>query len=220
MVYYFLNFTMKVFVLLCSHEMDPQWINNIIALRDSMIDQDVEYCGISNQDDFHHYESIITFKYKVINPNRQLSKVCDFISSTELDYDWYMKIRPDIKLLEPIPFSVLSKEAINARARVYYGPRNIPYGMSINGEGIWKDIGDSQYDEVEHDIIVDDMLFLFHNNLKRAFEPIQPEYDTGEWGQALVFNQRNIPVHVIGIHVENTKYNTFSGNTLKTNPHL
>jgi len=200
--------------------MEPQWIDNIILLRDYIIDQDVEYCGISNQDDFHHYESILTFKYKVINPKRQLSKVCDFISAMDLEYDWYMKIRPDIKLLEPIPFSMLSKEAINARARVYYGPRYIPYGMSVNGEGIWKDLGDSHYDEVEHDIVLDDMLFLFHNNVKRAFEPIQPEYDLGEWQQSLVFKERKIPVHVIGIHLENTKYNTFSGNTLKTNPYL
>ena len=211
---------MKLLVLVCSHEMDPQWIDNIILLRDYMKDLDVDYCGISNQDDFHHYESILSFKYKVINPKRQLTKVCDFISSTELNYDWYMKIRPDVKLLEPIPFSILSKEAINARARVYFGPRNIPYGMSVNGEGIWKDVGDSHYDEEEHDIILDSMLFLFHNNVKNAFEPIQPEYDAGEWEQALVFKERNIPLHVIGIHLENTKYNTFSGNTLKTNPHL
>ena len=211
---------MKVLVLLCSHEMDPKWIDNITALRDYMIDLDVDYCGISNQDDFHHYESILSFKYKVINPNRQFGKVCDFISSTELDYDWYMKIRPDVKLLEPIPFSMLSKDAINARARVYYGPRHIPYGMSINGEGIWKDIGDSHYSEVEHDIILDDMLFLFHNNLKRAFEPFPYEKNIGEWEQTHIFKERNIPFHVIGIHVKNTKYNTFSGNTLKTIPHL
>jgi len=220
MVYYFLILSMKLLVLVCSHEMDPQWIDNIILLRDYMIDMDVDYCGISNQDDFHHYESILSFKYKVINPKRQLIKVCDFISSIELNYDWYMKIRPDVKLLEPIPFSILSENAINARARVYFGPRNIPYGMSINGEGIWKDVGDSHYDEEEHDIVLDSMLFLFHNNLKKAFDPIQPEYDAGEWEQALVFKERNIPVHVIGIHLENTKYNTFSGNTLKTNPPL
>ena len=200
--------------------MDPQWIDNIIILRDYMIDLDVHYCGISSQDDFHHYESILSFKYKIINPKRQLSKVCDFISSMELDYDWYMKIRPDIKLLEMIPFPILSKEAINARARVYFGPRYIPYGMSINGEGIWKDLCDSHYDEIEHDIVLDDMLFLFHNNVKKAFEPIHPDNDEGEWQQTLLFNERNIPLHVIGIHLENTKYNTFSGNTLKTKPHL
>ena len=87
MVCYFLILSMKLLVLLCSHEMDPQWINNIILLRDYMTDMDVDYCGISNQDDFHHYESILSFKYKVINPNRQLTKVCDFISNTVLNYD-------------------------------------------------------------------------------------------------------------------------------------
>ena len=50
---------------------------------------EVEYCGISYQDEFHNYESIISFKYKIINTKRQLSKICDFITDykAELYYD-------------------------------------------------------------------------------------------------------------------------------------
>ena len=178
---------------------------------------DVEYCGISNQDDFHNYESLISFKYKIINTKRQFTKVSDFITDYEmnLDYDWYVKIRPDIKLLENINFDIMSKNAVNARARVYNGPSKIKYGMSVNGEGGWKNVGDCHYSEKEHNIILDDQIFIFHRNVihLKAFNKIQeetPGYD--EWKQAAIFNSRNIPMNVVGIYLEITKYNAFSGN--------
>jgi hypothetical protein len=93
----------------------------------NLLDMQVEYCGISNQNDFHTYEAIIPFKYTLINTKQQFSKLCDFITDykSELDYDWYMKIRPDINLLEQIPFNTLLDRAINARARVYFGPKKL-----------------------------------------------------------------------------------------------
>ena len=182
-----------------------------------MLDITVEYCGISNQDDFHNYENIISWKYKIINTKLQFSKICDFITEykSELDYDWYMKIRPDVKLLENIRFDLLSEHAVNARARVYHGPRKIKYGMSVNGEGKYKYIGDCHYADIEHDVILDDMLFIFHRNIIQlnAFDPIPPPEGSAwpEWNQTKIFNERNIPLHVIGIYFENTKHNIFSG---------
>jgi hypothetical protein len=179
---------------------------------------EVDYCGISNQDDFHNYETIISFKYKIINMKYQFSKICDFITdyTTELNYDWYMKIRPDIKLLENIHFDVLSENAIHARARVYHGPLHIKYGMSINGEGIWRNIGDCSYTDKEKEVILDDMLFIFHKNIISlcAFDKLNPENteSQNEWLQTSIWNNRNIPLSVIGIYLENTKYNTISGN--------
>jgi len=209
---------MKFLILVCSHEFNPKWVDNIKILHDYLQELgEVHYCGISNQDDFHHYEDIISFKYKIINPKRQFSKVCDFITDykSELDYDWYMKIRPDIKVLEQIPMDSLSMHSINARARVYYGPRKIKYGMSVNGEGGWINAGDRHYSETEHNIILDDMFFMFHHTIIgwNAFDRIEPCRDKGEWEQTLTFKERNIPINVIGIHLENTKYNVFSGNT-------
>ena len=104
----------------------------------------VDFCGISSYDDFSAYESVITFKYKIINPVRGMSKICDFITKykDQLDYDWFVKSRPENKLLEPIQFGLLLDNAINARARVYRGPKKIKYGCSVNGEGQWKDVGD------------------------------------------------------------------------------
>jgi len=176
---------------------------------------DVDYCGISNNNDFHNYEVIIQFKYKIINTKMQFSKICDFITDykAELNYDWYIKIRPDIKLLECINFNMLSTNAINARTRIYFGPQQIKYGMSINGKGPWKNIGDCHYAKNEDNIIIDDMFFIFHKNILQmgAFDKIKGDIYENEWVQTNIYNQRKIPLNVIGINLENTKYNAFSG---------
>ncbi len=210
---------MKLLIIISSHELNHKWCDNIQILHDYMkkTGWEFEYCGISNQDDFCNYESIIQFKYKIINSKLQLSKICDFITEykSQLDYDWYIKIRPDIKLLDAIPFDILSEHALNARARVYNGPRKIKCGMSVNGEGCWRNIGQCYYADSEHNIVMDDMLYIFHNNLvqQNAFDPIpgltSPEH---EWEHTRVFNNRNIKLNIIGINLCMTKYNTFSGN--------
>lgn len=210
---------MKLLVIISSHIFDQSCYDNIKILNDYMQKNhmEVDYCGISNQNDFYVFEPIITFKYKIINTKKQLCKICDFITDykSELDYDWYMKIRPDIKLLDNIVFDTLSNNAINARARVYNGPLKIKYGMSVNGEGCWKNIGDCNYDDYEHDIVLDDMLYIFHKNivLQNAFDKIIPTPTTiqHEWAHRSVFNSRNIHFNVIGINLYITKYNNFSG---------
>ena len=196
---------------------------------------DVDYCGISNQDDFYNYESIIQFKYKIIDTAKQLSKICNFITDykTELDYDWYMKIRPDIKLLDNINFDtgtgdgtgdgdgkvpILSKNAINGRARIYNGPSKIKYGMSINGE-------DCFYSDHEHNILIDDQIYIFHNNVvqQNAFNKIDPNMSyENAWNKTApdlqsepahteIFNNRNISLNIIGINCLMSKYHVFSG---------
>lgn len=210
---------MKLLVILCSHEFDITLCDNVRTLNDYMknLDMEVDYCGISSKDDFHNYETIIPFKYKVINSNKQIEKLCDFITEYKsvFDYDYYMKIRPDIKLLEQINFDLLSKNAINARARVYRGPKKIQYGMSINGVGCWKYIGDCYYDDVEKEVILDDQIFIFHKNIVElgAFDKIEPIMGwQHEWAQTKIFNDRKIPLNVIGIYVNLTKYTAYSGN--------
>jgi hypothetical protein len=149
---------MKILVIICSQEMNINNSENIEILNNYLINIEnstIDYCGISSNNDFNNYENIISFKYKIINTKRQLSKICDFITENKnnLDYDWYIKIRPDLKLLENINFSMLSDTAINARARFYRGPKQIEYGMSINGEGGFKDVGDCYFDTIEKEII-------------------------------------------------------------------
>ncbi len=208
---------MSLLIIISSHNLDVKWSNNIKILNDYVksSNMNVEYCGISNQNDFHHYEKIIKFKYKIINTKQQLSKVCDFISSVKPNYTWYMKCRPDIQLLENINFNSLSEHAINARARVYHGPSKIKYGMSVNGPNDgWKNIGCCHYSEKEHDVVLDDMIYIFHKNVIRAFDKIDvaSNINQNEWVHTSVFNNRGIPLHVIGINVCLTKYGTYSGN--------
>ena len=208
---------MKLLVIICSHAFQLNMCDNIKILKDYLqeLNIQVEYCGISNQDDFSNFESIITFRYKIINTKYQFSKICDFISDykSELDHDWYMKIRPDIKLLENINFDILSKDAVNARARAYRGPKKIKYGLSINGEGPWKNSGDCHYDEIESYVILCDMLFIFHKNIidKGGFDKINEINRLCEYTQSAIWNSRKIPLNVIGLYLENTKYNAFSG---------
>ena len=211
---------MRVLVILCGHEFHERDSENIRILHAyllSLPDVNVDYCGISNTDDFHTYENIISFKYKVINTKRQLSKICDFITDNKdsLNYDWFMKFRPDTRLLEPPNFDILLEGAVNARAREYCGPKKIKYGMSINGEGRWKNVGYCSYRDVETTIVLDDMVFYFHKTVvgMGAFDKISSETSVyPEMQQANVFNQRKIPMNIIGINLENTKYHCFSGN--------
>jgi hypothetical protein len=211
---------MKLLVILCSHLFDSAWCSNVKILNDYIKSSEieVEYCGISNQNDFYNYESVIQFKYKIINTENQIIKLCDFITDykAELNYDWYMKFRPDTILLENINFNILSENAINARARVYNGPSKIKYGMSVNGEGVWKNTGDCHYSDEERDIILDDMVFIFHKNIvqSNAFNKIDSpmEHRANEWTQTAIFNSREIPLNVVGIYLCFSKYNTFSGN--------
>jgi hypothetical protein len=218
---------MKLLILISTHELNPIWRDNIEILDNYMKENGMEfdYCGISNQDDFHNYETIINFKYKIINTKMQLEKICDFITEykSQLDYDWYMKIRPEVKLLENILFDKLSENSINARARVYNGPLKIKYGMSVGGEGCWSHIKDCTYAESEHDVIIDDMLYIFHKNVvqNNIFDTIPPTMLTArwenvtphqdEWDHIKIFNERKIHINVIGINLCLTKYNAYSG---------
>ena len=212
---------MKLLIIISSHVFDPKWRNNIECINDYMKNNGIEYeyCGICSNNDFHIYENIIKFKYKIINTKRELNKICDFITEykSELDYDWYMKIRPEIKLLDDIDFRMLHVDAINARARVYNGPRKIEYGMSVNGEGVWKNIGDCHYAENEHDIIIDNMLYIFHKNIvqNNGFEKIPISIPCGsenEWVLTHICNDRKIRLNVIGINFYITNFGCFSGN--------
>ena len=202
---------MRLLIIIINHYFDKKWCDNIKCLNDFMMmnNMEIDYCGISNSNEFHVFENIIQFKYKIINTKMQLSKICDFITDYKswLDYDWFMKFRPGITLLENINFNILSEHAINARARVYHGPRKIKYGMNV------KDT-DCYYDTIEHDIIMDDMLYIFHKNVvqKNAFDKIiVPNHIEYEWAHTSLFNERKIQHNIIGINLVLTEHGTFSG---------
>lgn len=211
---------MRILVLLCSNEMNVCNLLNIDVLncyvKELQKDHIVDYCGISSKNDFINYETIISFKYKIINPRKQYTKICDFIKTHKDDcnYDYYIKTRPEIKLLEQINFDMLSDTAINARARVYRGPQTIKYGMSVNGKGPWEKIGDCTHDVCEKELILDDMFYIFHNNVIKqgAFKSgLYNDNDEHEWFHTLRWKECKIDLKIIGIRIEFTRHNALSG---------
>jgi hypothetical protein len=94
------NIYMRILVIISSFEMYKELRENIIILNNYMkkLFYTVHYAGISSSDDFKNYEDIIEFKFKMINPKKQLTKICHFIKENreQLNYDWYVKIRPEI----------------------------------------------------------------------------------------------------------------------------
>ena len=159
---------MKLLVILISNKMDKLLISNIQNLKEQMnllIPKcEIDYAGISSEDDFINYEEYITFKYKFVNPKKQISKLNDFISNFEdKNYDWYIKIRPEVYLLEPINLNCLVKGSINGRARKYEGCKEVPYGISVGGSGPWRNIYDVKFNDIKEFIELDDQIFIFDN---------------------------------------------------------
>lgn len=167
-------------------------------------------------DDFKNYENIINFKYKMINPKMQVSKMLDFLTLylNELDYDWYCKTRPDIKLLENINFDILDTNAVNARTIEYQGPKKIKYGSSLNGEGNHKYTTNyNKYQENETSIILDDQFYIFHHNINlsklnsESYKKCPSKcHRQAEWFFTDLLKLLNINLNPIGIYLDFTKY--------------
>ena len=216
---------MSILVIVSSFEMYKELRENIIILDNYMkkLSYTVEYAGISSRDDFKNYEDIIEFKFKMINPKKQLSKICDFIKENkgQLNYDWYIKIRPEIMLMEQIPFNMLMKNSINARARQYSGPKKIINAMSVGGEGCWNHVKPSIYNPTEINIELDDQIYIYDNNCIKmgAFDNYSYKADVAENESIhdMFWKSKNINLNLIGIDVvfKYCKYgtNARSGNT-------
>jgi len=221
---------MKILVIIVSNQFQENYVNNISRLNamlhnnnnNNNITNQVDYAGISSLDDFHHYESVITFKYKKIDLNKQFTKICDFITkdiTTDdlLQYDWYIRFRPETYLFENIPFDSLQKNSINARARQYSGPKKIKYGCSVGGKGTFSHIKPCKYDTYEHDIELDDQLYIFDKSVieNGGFSlSFCSEHTTNNQHEDFHNNfwiSKNIIRNVIGINMCLMKNNTCSG---------
>jgi len=219
---------MKLLVIISNHKLHESLKSHISIFNDYMKDHQVDYAGISCEDDFSNYEDIIKFKYKVINPKKQLTKMCEFIQEykDKLDYDWYIKTRPEIKLLEQINFDLLVPNSINARARIYNGPKNIPYGSSVGGEGVWEIVRPNSYSEYEHDVVIDDAIYIFDKNVIKngGFIKNYIALDNiveAEWCHTRQWKGRNINLNIIGINLlfyKSDEFYSYSGDII--NPHL
>ena len=202
---------MRVLVIIVSHEMNGS-LDNIQILKQFM-DQSghtVDYAAISSGTDFSIFEHILRFKYKFTCKDKQLTKVCEFIKSfkSQLDYDWYVKTRPEIKLLEPINFSRMKPNAINARAREYVGSRYIKYGLSLPSNFL--PIKAVSYNSSKETFILDDQLYIFDHSIIAGgyFETkylIDKTILENEWLHTEYWKLQNTPLNVVGINVIFTK---------------
>jgi len=204
---------MRLLVCIVSFDMTTNFLPNIIMLKRFM-DQSghtVDYAGISSNNDFHNYEQIIPFKYKFICTDRQLTKMCKFITTVKstLNYDWYIKTRPEIRLLEQIDFSMMSPDSINARARMYEGPRQIKYGSSVPTKfPTYRSIA---FNIHEVTVVLDDQIYIFSHGIitKGCFEKGNTVFQSveNEWCHTDYWTKKNIPLHIVGLNVIFNKYN-------------
>ena len=208
----------KILFLLTGLKMDARYVVNMHVLNEYIKQLSsrfiVDVACISGHDDFDVFEDILPFKYKVVNPRKQLDKICDFVSSCTESYDWYVKIRAEIKLLEQLDFDSFCPNSINARARVYNGPLKVKNGAAVGGDGYLNYVHAVHYSPELKEIILDDMLYIFHRNLveKGMFAPIteeergQKEWYIGSWNQhewfhTGVWKHRQIPFNLTPLYV-------------------
>lgn len=217
-VYLIYTMSPRLLVMIVGDSMTRQYIPHIHTIK-SFMDTisstfTVEYACISSNNDFDLYDSILSFKHKVINNKRQLEKVCDFLSTCPEKYDWYIKIRPEVLLLELPDILSLPTDSIHARVRGYIGPKKVYFGSSVGGTGGWSRFNkDTIHSENETHVWLDDHIYIFNHHVvdMGAFAILTPDinkflpwnYDTrqDESIHNSVWNHRNIKKSVIRIHL-------------------
>jgi len=201
--------------------MDTRYLDNIRILKHYIDELSTRFivhvACISGKDDFHVFEDILPFTYKVVSSSKQLDKICDFVSSCTESYDWYVKIRAEVKLLEQLDFDSFCLNSINARARVYNGPLQIKHAAAVGGDGYLHYVHAIHYSPELKEIILDDMLYIFHRRLveKGTFAPITDEergrqewyvgyWNQHEWFHTGVWKYRQIPLNLTSLYVDFT----------------
>ena len=212
---------MKILVIIITGGDTKPYVTNLYSLisymKEKYSESTVDYACITSLAS-DQYDDIIEFKYREIDSSMQLSKMCNFISkySDQLQYDWFIKIRPEIELLSKIDIETLSTDHIHARAREYRGPRQILFGNSLSGEGEHNHINDSTYSNIEDILTLDDQVYLFHKNIIdlggfSPFKSLLGELER-EWTHLHCWRSRDIKMNIIGIDAIFKRNNT-DGNT-------
>ena len=184
----------KILIIFVSRDIPSSQNKNLLTIKNNLIDTlkndntIVDLCSVlSNPNIDISSKSILgDFKYEFINPEPPLRKLCSIFNTIKYDeYDWYIRIRPDINLLEKIThekLESLSKEKINTRCRGYEGPHiNLPYGCSIPNiriapAGLKECYNYIKYNDKYININPDSMLFFFHKTIAaQAFAPLSLE---------------------------------------------
>jgi hypothetical protein len=202
---------MKVLVIVVCYTLEEKFFPFLESLKTYLIQPfncDVAVIAGST-DEFKKYERILNIRHRFVSPKRQMSKLCDFVTQLTERYDWYVKTRTDVELLEPFDsnfFSTLSQRSINSRVRGYIGPERVRYGNSMGGRWAekWNEEAEHYSAELQSHVC-DDQIYFFHDNVIRmgAFRPIinPNEPHEHEWFTTAIWMYRNIPLKMIGINV-------------------
>jgi hypothetical protein len=119
-------------------------------------------------------------KYNFICNKGQVSKICHLFDNIDYDeYDWYIKVRPDITFSEKINTDKLlkcNKNKINCRVRSYIGNNiSVKHGTSIKNIP-FNNINRNnciQKNSEEINITPDDIFFIFNKKIaEKAFKSL------------------------------------------------
>lgn len=146
---------------------------------------------------------------------KQFNKMSHALSIWSQHYDWYIKIRPEIVIREPINLRNLSPGTISARAREYWGPQKIKYGASLGGSPPFMHVVPYAFQVRKNldRLQLDDQIYIFDDEVRRAgaFEHEETSHVENETYHTDLWNKRKIKLEVIGINCELECYNTVSG---------
>ena len=162
----------KILVIFVSRDINISHKRTLLTIKNNLVDSlknddtIIDLCSVLSQPDTNMILKNIlgNFKYEFICSEPQLRKTCHIFNKIKYEeYDWYIKVRPEINLLEKIThkkFESFSIEKINARCRTYEGPKiNLSHGLSVPYSTRWISYND-KYTIIEPD----DQMYFFHKN--------------------------------------------------------
>lgn len=165
---------MKILIMIISHNIDRDNLKNIYdKIINPLKEDDIEiHLSTCISGDRNVILDKVDYNFK--HSGHQLSKVCYIVNHLEKDYDYYIKIRPEITLFTTIDKKFLmnlSKNQINSRCRSYEGPSiNLKHGFSCQKSCVRS--SDLIYNKTNTIICPDDQLYIFHKNIIDAFDII------------------------------------------------
>ena len=136
----------RILLIISSNTMNIEYQENIKCIKEKIVNNfnNIDICLISSYEDYNNYDNIINVKYKIKCEGRQFTKMVElfkFLNIKKKNYDWYIKIRPDLLVLDNINDKILNicnKNCLNSRLRFYIGPDlNIKHGASHTINDAW-----------------------------------------------------------------------------------
>lgn len=131
----------KILLVFTNRSMENNW-GSLASIRDKLINPlkkhyTLDIAVVTSIEYNNEYDNILgKAKYKILYEKPVISKMCKLLENINYDdYNWYIKIRPEITLLENIDINTIKKcciNSVNGRVRHYFGPYiNMKNAVSI-----------------------------------------------------------------------------------------